>query len=408
MDRVDPGEVGLNADMLERMPRFFDSYLERRKLPCMAMLVARGGKVAHFSLNGSTEMGGPEAIAEDTIYRIYSMTKPITTVAAMMLFEEGKIRLDHEVYRYIPEFADVMVFDGGTAQAPELRKPDRPIMVEDLMIHTSGLSYGFLFQTAVDEYYRANGIDYAKFDGDLEAFCRKLATAPLVFSPGDRWNYSNATDVLGRVVEVASGMKLDEFFRKRIFEPLGMSDTGFHVPEDRIERLMACYVRNPQTGEVTLQDEKGAGSTYARPPNVFSGGGGLASTIPDYLKFCQMLLDGGESNGVRILSPKTLEFMQLNHLPDGRTIAQMGDKTFSEARMDGSGFGLGWAVTTDVVATQQPGSVGTYSWGGMASTFFWIDPAEDLIAIQATQLVPSGAYPIRPQMQQLVYAAIQG
>ena len=407
MERVDPGEVGLNADMLERMPRFFDGYLERRKLPCMAMLVARGGKVAHFSLNGATEMGGSEAIAEDTIYRFYSMTKPITTVAAMMLFEEGRLRLDHELYRYIPEFADVMVYDGGSVADMKLKKPDRPIMVHDLMIHTSGLTYAFLFQNAVDAYYRAEGIDYAKFDGDLEAFCKKLATAPLVFSPGQQWNYSNATDVLGRVVEVASGMKLDEFFRRRIFEPLGMADTGFHVPEDKLDRLMACYVRNPNTGEVTLQDKKGAGSTYARKPNVLSGGGGLASTIPDYLKFAQMLLEGGSANGVRFLSPKTLEFMQLNHLPGGKTIAEMGDKTFSEARMDGSGFGLGWAVTTDVVATQQPASLGTYSWGGMASTFFWIDPAEDLIAIQATQLVPSGAYPIRPQMQQLVYAAIE-
>lgn len=407
MDRVDPAEVGLNADALARMPRFFDSYLEKQKLPCMAMLVARGGKVAHLSLDGATEMGGSEAITEDTIYRIYSMTKPITTVAAMMLFEEGKLRLDHELYRYIPEFADVMVYDGGSAAAPELRKPDRPIMIEDLMIHTSGLTYAFLFQTDVDAYYRRNAIDYAKFDGDLAGFCSKLATAPLVFSPGEKWNYSNATDVLGRVVEVASGMSLDQFFRARIFGPLGMKDTGFHVPEDKIDRLMACYVRNAQTGEVTLQDKKGSGSTYATPPNVLSGGGGLASTLPDYLKFAQMLLDGGEANGVRILSPKTLEFMQLNHLPGGRTIAQMGDKTFSEARMDGSGFGLGWAVTTDVVATQQPGSIGTISWGGMASTFFWVDPAEDLVAIQATQLVPSGAYPIRPQMQQLVYAAIQ-
>ena len=190
------------------------------------------------------------AIAEDTIYRFYSMTKPITTVAAMMLFEEGRLRLDHELYRYIPEFADVMVYDGGSAKDMKLKKPDRPIMVHDLMIHTSGLTYAFLFQNVIDAHYRAEGIDYAKFDGDLEAFCKKLATAPLVFSPGQQWNYSNATDVLGRVVEVASGMKLDEFFRRRIFEPLGMADTDFHVPEDKLDRLMACYVRNPNTGEV--------------------------------------------------------------------------------------------------------------------------------------------------------------
>ena len=186
-----------------------------------------------------------------------------------------------------------------------------------------------------------------------------------------------------------------------------MNDTFFSVPEEKLERLMACYARHPLTGEITQVDGSGRASNYARKPNVLSGGGGLASTIGDYLKFCLMLANGGELNGVRILSPKTLEFMTLNHLPGGQTIRQMGDNTFSEARMDGSGFGLGWAVTTDVIATTQPGSVGTFSWGGMASTFFWIDPVEDLIAIQMNQLMPSGAYPIRPQLQQLVYAAIE-
>jgi CubicO group peptidase (beta-lactamase class C family) len=405
--QVDAAAAGMSAERLERIPAYFESYIKKQKLPCCAALVARGGQVAHLSFQGATEMGGAKPIGEDTIYRIYSMTKPVTSVAAMMLFEEGALRLDHEVHRYIPEFQDVMVLDGGTADAPKLRKPDRPMMVRDLFLHTSGLTYSFLQQGTADEIYRRRKIEHIGWQGDLKSFCSALAAAPLAFSPGDKWNYSNATDVLGRVVEVASGMSLDQFFQKRIFGPLGMKDTGFHVSEDKIERLMACYSRNPTTGVITQSDPAGKASSYAKPPNVLSGGGGLASTIGDYFRFCLMLLNGGELDGVRILSPKTLEFMTMNHLPGGKTLKDMGDKTFSESRMDGSGFGLGWAVTTDVVATTQPGSVGTFSWGGMASTFFWIDPVEDLIAIQMTQLMPSGAYPIRPQLQQLVYAAIE-
>ncbi len=403
IEKTAPASAGLNADRLARIPAYFDTYIEKGKLPCVAALVARGGQVAHLSFRGATEMGGSRPIDENTIYRIYSMTKPITSVAAMMLFEEGALRLDHEVFRYIPEFQDTMVL----GEDGKLVKPARAMTVRDLFTHTSGLSYSFLMQGAVDKYYRDNKLEYSQWKGDLASFCQALAKAPLVFSPGDRWNYSNSTDVLGRVVEVASGMSLDQFFQTRIFAPLGMKDTGFHVPADKIDRLMACYRRDPVSGVISLADPGGAASAYAKPPNVFSGGGGLASTIGDYLRFCLMLANGGELDGVRILSPKTLEFMTMNHLQGNKTLKDMGDKTFSESRMDGSGFGLGWAVTTDVVATTQPGSVGTYSWGGMASTFFWIDPVEDLIAIQMTQLMPSGAYPIRPQFQQLVYAAIE-
>ena len=407
IDVIDPAEAGLSAERLKRIPQYFDGYIEKRKLPCVAVLVARGGQVAHLSFQGSSEMGAGKPIGEDTIYRIYSMTKPVTSVAAMMLFEEGALRLDHEVFRYIPEFQDAMVFAGGTAEKPDLRKPDRPMTVRDLFLHTSGITYSFLQQGAPDAIYRARKIEHPSWKGDLKSFCEAIAQAPMAFSPGDRWNYSNSTDVLGRVVEVASGMSLDQFFKKKIFEPLGMKDTFFSVPEDKIDRLMACYARNPLTGEITQADAAGKASVYSRAPNVLSGGGGLASTIGDYFTFCKMLGNGGEIDGVRILSPKTLEFMTMNHLPGNKTLKDMGDRTFSESRMDGSGFGLGWAVTTDVVATTQPGSVGTFSWGGMASTFFWIDPVEDLITIQMTQLMPSGAYPIRPQLQQLVYAAIE-
>ena len=403
LDLIDPALAGLNADRLARIPQYFDTYIDKGRLPCVAALVARGGQVAHLSFRGATEMGGSRAIDADTIYRIYSMTKPITSVAAMMLFEEGALRLDHEVFRYIPEFQDTMVL----GEDGKLVKPARAMTVRDLFTHTSGLSYSFLMQGAVDKYYRDNKLEYSQWKGDLASFCQALAKAPLVFSPGDRWNYSNSTDVLGRVVEVASGMSLDQFFQTRIFGPLGMKDTGFHVPAESLDRLMACYRRDPVSGVISLADPGGAASAYAKPPNVFSGGGGLASTIGDYFRSCLMLANGGELDGVRLLSPKTLEFMTMNHLPDNKTLKDMGDKTFSESRMDGSGFGLGWAVTTDVVATTQPGSIGTFSWGGMASTFFWIDPVEDLIAIQMTQLMPSGAYPIRPQFQQLVYAAIE-
>ena len=403
LDLIDPALAGLNADRLARIPQYFDTYIDKGRLPCVAALVARGGQVAHLSFRGATEMGGSRAIDADTIYRIYSMTKPITSVAAMMLFEEGALRLDHEVFRYIPEFQDTMVL----GEDGKLVKPARAMTVRDLFTHTSGLSYSFLMQGAVDKYYRDNKLEYSQWKGDLASFCQALAKAPLVFSPGDRWNYSNSTDVLGRVVEVASGMSLDQFFQTRIFGPLGMKDTGFHVPAESLDRLMACYRRDPVSGVISLADPGGAASAYAKPPNVFSGGGGLASTIGDYFRFCLMLANGGELDGVRLLSPKTLEFMTMNHLPDNKTLKDMGDRTFSESRMDGSGFGLGWAVTTDVVATTQPGSIGTFSWGGMASTFFWIDPVEDLIAIQMTQLMPSGAYPIRPQFQQLVYAAIE-
>lgn len=407
VEPVRPETVGLSSSRLARIPDYFQTYLDRGKLPCVAALIARRGRIAHLSLQGSTELGGADPIRTDTIYRIYSMTKPVTSVAAMMLFEEGALRLDHELHRYIPEMADIRVWDGGTVEAPRTRPPARPILIRDLFLHTAGFSYAFLFQSEVDAYYRANGLDHSRHVGGLAQYCRDLARAPILFSPGERWNYSVAIDVLGRVVEIVSGMTLDRFFAERIFAPLGMTDTGFTVAPAQAPRLAACYARDPQTGAISQSDPRGAGSVYNRPPNLLSGGGGLVSTIGDYLRFCLMLSGGGRFNGVRLLSPKTLAFMRMNHLPGGSTIAQMGDRTFSETRMEGSGFGLGWAVTTDVIATTQPGSPGTFSWGGMASTFFWIDPVENLIAIQMTQLMPSGAYPIRPQLQQLVYAAIE-
>ncbi len=402
-----PEDVGLNSERLDFIPDYFDkAYLQTSKLPCMATMVSRNGQIVHEAYRGNTHLEGGSPISADTIFRIYSMTKPITSVAAMMLHDEGVIRLDHEISRYIPEFKDVGVWDGGDLKDYKTRKPDREMTVRDAFTHTTGLTYGFLFQHEVDALYRRE-MERAPKDITLEQFCTNLAGLPLVFSPGDQWNYGHSTDVLGRVVEVASGMTLDVFFRERIFKPLGMVDTDFFVPEDKLSRLMACYAKNPITGEVTLSDGAATESkAYKTQPSMLNAGGGLVSTLRDYHRFCLMLLQGGSLEGQRLLSPKTVEFMRMNHLPGGQTIKQMGDKTFSEARMEGNGFGLGGSTVVDVAETLTPGSIGTFSWGGLANTFFWIDPVEELIAIQATQMIPTGCYPIRPQFQQLVYAAI--
>ncbi len=403
---IDPAELGLSAERLGRIGDFFQTYLDEKKLPNITSLVSRHGEIAYFDHRGVMDWDSGRPVAADTIYRFYSMTKPVTAVAAMMMFEEGKLRLEHELSRYIPEFANVKVWDGGTAEAPALKDPDREITILDLFTHTSGVTYAFLFQHPVDQIYRnaAVGLPFET----LEQQAQRIATLPLVFSPGAGWNYGHSTDLLARVVEIVSGQTLDAFFKQRIFEPLGMMDTDFWVPEDKLDRLAACYQRNPQTGEITMADGAGAATLGLKQrPMLLNGGGGLVSTVPDYLKFCLMIAHGGELNGHRFLSPKTIEFMTRNHLPGGQTLKEMGDKTFSEARLEGNGFGLGWSVLQDSIAAMAPGSEGTFSWGGLANTFFWIDPEEELICIQATQMIPTGAYPIRPQFQQLVYAALE-
>ena len=407
MNKTSPADLALSATRLARIPEFFRPYIEAGKLPNMATLLSRGGEVAHLALQGGMEMGGAASITEDTIYRIYSMTKPITAVAAMMMFEEGKLRLEHPVSRYLPEYADVKVWDGGTADAPKLKDPERPMTVLDLFTHTSGITYGFLMQHEVDAIYRKELQGAEK--GTLRDMARRIAGLPLVFSPGERFNYGHSIDVLGAIVEEVSGQTLDVFFQERIFGPLGMVDTGFFVPEDKLARFPACYAKDAKTGDTVLYDGAGAASKmYTRQPSLLNAGGGLVSTLHDYHRFCLMLLGGGELDGARILSPKTIEFMTANHLPGGKTILDMGDKTFAEGRMHGNGFCLLGSVLQDLPAFGQPGAEGTFAWGGLASTYFWIDPVEQIIAIQMTQLVPSSTYPSRTQFQQLAYAAIEG
>ncbi len=403
---ISPADVGMNADRLAAIPDFFEAnYLKTGILPCMATLVSRNGQIVHEAYRGASAFEGGAPIAEDALFRIYSMTKPVTAVSAMMLFEEGHFRFDQPVSRFIPEFKEMDVWVSGDSAPFETRPAERQIRILDTFLHTTGLTYGFLFQHPIDAHYRQQEI--GTIDETLEEQCRRLATTPLLFSPGERWNYGHSTDVLGRIVEIISGQSLADFFQERIFEPLGMVDTSFWVPEAKQHRLPACYQKNPVTGEVTLQDGQGSTSHgYSSPMKLHNAGGGLVSSLRDYHRFCLMLLHGGSFNGARLLSPKTVEFMRQNHLPGGQSIKEFGDKTFSEARMEGNGFGLGGSVQISSVETLSPGSVGTYSWGGLANTFFWIDPEEELIGIQATQMIPSGCYPIRPQFQQLVYAAL--
>lgn len=405
-DLTDPNEVGLNPERLDAIPEFFGRhYLDTGKLPCMATMVSRGGEIAHESYIGTTELGGSEPVTASTIFRIYSMTKPVTTLAIMMLFEECRLRLDHPVSRYIPEYRDVKVWAGGTPEEPRLKDPEREMTILDLITHTAGLTYGFLHQDATDAIYRREKVGH--HSQTLQEMARQMASLPLAFSPGQEWRYSHSIDVLGAIVEIITGQPLDQFFRERIFLPLGMQDTDFWVPEDKQSRLMACYQKDAVTGETTLADPAGSASrAYAVRPVQLNGGGGLVSTLRDYHRFALMLMRGGTLDGARIISPKTWEFMRQNHLPGNQTMRGMGRSAFTEVMAEGVGFGLGGSVVTDIVRTGQPGSNGIFSWGGLASTFFWIDPAEELIAVQATQLMPSSTYPMRLQLQQLVYAAV--
>ena len=400
-------DVGLIPERLDAIPKYMQSYLDSGKLAGVSTLVSRRGEIAHFECIGVKDKDTKAPLTHDTIFRIYSMTKPITSLALMMLYEESKFQLNHPVSRYIPAFKKLKVWAGGNEKEYDTKPCERAMTIHDLLTHTSGLTYGFMQAHPVDAMYRAAGIDGANTVGmTLEEFTEKLADIPLLFSPGKEWSYSVATDVCGRLVEVLSGMPLDEFFSTRIFKPLGMIDTGFHVPAEKLPRFASNYFKNPVTHKEGLMDKGDATSTYAKPPSFLSGGGGLVSTMMDYWRFCQMLLNGGEFDGHRFVSRKTIDFMRMNHLPEDKTMAQMSSSAFSELASEGTGFGLGFAVTLDPAELQQIGSHGSYSWGGAASTYFWIDPEEDIVAILMTQLYPSSTYPLRPQLAQLVYAAI--
>ncbi len=404
-ETMTPMDAGFDPDRLARIAPFVDKhYISTGKLPNAQFLLARdGAEVLRFGL-GTARKDGP-ALANDTIFRIASMTKPVTSIAFMMLVEEGLVALDDPVTRVIPEFAGLGVYAGGGGDAPFLPvKPAPAMRMVDLLTHMSGLTYGLQNRTNVDAAYRKADLDMARKLPDNDAFVAALAGIPLEFAPGTSWNYSISTDVLGVVVARLSGMTLGEFFRTRIFEPLGMTDTGFDCPADQQHRLADAFAYVP--GKPPRLIDPGATSNMVRPAGFHSGGGGLLSTIDDYHKFCRMLVGRGAADDVRIVSPKTLDLMTRNHLPGGADLTQMSKSLFSEAYNAGAGFGLGFGVTIDPARTLIPGSTGEFYWGGMYSTAFFIDPLEGLHMVFMTQLMPSSAYPIRRQLKTLIYAAL--
>ena len=406
----------MSKDRLARIDRHLrERYIDPGRFPGTQLLVYRRGKLVHASSQGLADLERKVPVRDDTIFRIYSMTKPITSIAFMMLVEEGRVALDDPVHKYIPEWKNLGVFQAGIAPAFLTRPPSRPMLIVDLMRHTSGLTYGFQQRSNVDAAYREKKIGEVEKAGTLQSMIEELAQIPLEFSPGEAWNYSVSTDVIGYLIGLISGKPFEVFLKERIFDPLQMKDTDFFVPPEKASRLAACYSASPQgamtfhaterKGGLTLQDDPATSSFLSRP-SFISGGGGLCSTATDYLTFCRALLNRGELDGVRLVGPKTLALMTSNHLPDGRTLPEMSRSLFSEATYHGIGFGLGFSVTLDPARTLIPGSRGEYAWGGAATTSFWIDPAEELIAIFMTQVLPSTATPIRRELRTMIYSAI--
>jgi CubicO group peptidase (beta-lactamase class C family) len=395
MDTVTPEQVGMSSERLGRIRPFVERNIDEGKFAGIMTLIARQGKVAHFDCAGLMDKEAGKPMQADTLFRIYSMTKPITSLALMMLYEEGLVRLSDPVSRFIPAFKDLKVYSRPLPAGMELVNLQREIIVHDLFTHTSGLSYGFSEDTPVDGLYRK--IELLRPDRtSLKAFIDDLVTLPLVHQPGTVWRYSVATDVIGYLVEVISGIPLGQFFEERIFRPLGMVDTGFAVPPEKIKRLSTVYTPHPAGGLMPIDTP--ANTPFTNAERAQSGGGGLVSTISDYLRFAQMMLNGGELDGARLVSRKTVELMTLNHLPAHMLPFGAGN--------NGYGFGLGVSVVMDLGQYGNIGSVGSFEWGGAANTLFWVDPKEKLIGILMTQFMPAWHYPLADDFRVLTYQAI--
>ena len=425
IDLTSPDAVGLCADRLARIAAHFDRYVDDGRIPGYFVIVARRGQAAYLHQYGLRDVESRRPVEEDTIFRIYSMTKPITSVAVMMLYERGLLQLDDPASEYIPGFERLEVFESGDAEGYLTVPAEREMTIRDLLTHTSGLTYGHLHAHPVDAMYRARDL---LGDGmTLEDFVGRLSELPLLFSPGTRWNYSVATDVLGHIIEVIAGRSLARFFADEILAPLGMVDTGFSISPDQVNRFAANYERDDAGFRLIDSPRE---SAYLSEPKLCSGGGGLVSTASDYLCFSQMLLNKGVLEGARILGRKTVELMTSNHLPGKGDLSGMGYLLHSQTRAegvgmglgarhnlrraglgtqtrhDGVGFGLGGYVLLDPPGAQILGSPGEFGWGGAASTTFWIDPREEMTAIFLTQLMPSSSYPIRRELRVLANQAI--
>ncbi len=397
-----PESAGMCSTRLARLGDWMRRYVDQGKLPGMLTMVARNGDVVFLEAYGWRDVEAQAPVEIDTIFRIYSMTKPVTSVAVMMLHEEGHFQLDAPISDFLPEFAKMAVYVTG-AGAEMVTEPARsPITIRQLLTHTSGLTYGFIDDTPVGALYKKNRIDFARVGDTLAEVTGRLGRLPLISHPGRAWNYSVSTDVLARLVEVVSGRSFDRFLHERILDPLGMVDTGFRVPADKLDRFAALYYRG--TDGALRRTATMEGSRFAEPTTAFSGGGGLVSTVGDYYRFAELVRRKGALDGVRLLGRKTVEYMTANQLPGD--LAAMGQPTFSETSYAGIGFGLGFSVMIDPAKAEVIGSPGEHAWGGMASTAFWIDPVEHLTVILMTQLRPSRTYPLRRELRIQTYQAL--
>jgi len=397
-----PEDVGLSTTRLARIDAWRDGLVADGKVAGATTLVMRHGQVAHCASSGLAEVARGVAMTPATIHRIYSMTKPLTSVAIMMLYEEGRFQLDDPISRFLPYFANQRVCTGGARGKVDTVPAMRGITFRDLLTHTSGLTYGFMQATAVDAMYRDQGIDFGGAETSLGEVVKALAKLPLIAEPGTAWNYSVSTDVLGYLVEVLSGQPFPVFLKQRLIDPLGMVDTDFHVRGGQGARFAANYALGADRALKLIDDP--ATSRYLTPRKVHSGGGGLVSTAADYLRFCRMLLNKGALDGTRYLGRKTVELMMSNHLRGD--MAAMGQPRWSESTAEGIGFGLGFSVTLDPARAQILGTPGECAWGGAASTAFWVDPAEDIAVILLTQLMPSSTWPLRRELRVLSYQAV--
>jgi CubicO group peptidase (beta-lactamase class C family) len=403
---VEPEEVGFDPERLARLDAYLDGFVTNGRLKGSQLVITRGGRIAHVSARGHRDAEAGLAVEPDTIWRIYSMTKPITSVAAMMLYEEGALSLFDPVAKFIPSFGDLRVYRMGMAAAPVTVAAAEPMLVWHLLTHTSGLTYGFQSANPVDEAYRAAGffLDPPP-EHDLASACDVWAGLPLLFEPGSEWNYSVSTDVVGRIVEIVSGQSLDEFFAARIFGPLGMTDTGFAVSDADRPRMSALYAHDPET--TTTVPYPGVDVISAQRPKLLAGGHGLASTAADYHRFTQMLLRRGELDGVRLLAPRTVDLMTANHLPGNATLTECGRPLLDLVINEGYGFGLGLSPLVDPIAAKTLSVAGEYRWEGAAGTAFWVDPADEVTVLFFTQVL-FGSDDVWVGMRRLVYQALVG
>jgi CubicO group peptidase (beta-lactamase class C family) len=395
-----PEDVGLSSRGLANMSRHVQGYIDDGRLPGAITLVARHGKVVHFETYGQRDVEAQKAVEPDTIFRIFSMTKPIVSIALMTLYEEGRFQVDDPVSAYIPQFRGLQVTTGSGTRAPS-----REMTIADLLRHTSGLASRT--DSVLGKAYEDAGLISSSSDGTLAEAIEKIGQLPLKCDPGAQFNYGISTDVVGYLCEVFSGQRLDDFLRARVLEPLGMVDTDFYVKEPDLRRFAANY-KPGAAGEprIVLTDRPNGSSRYGSPRSYLSGAGGLVSTASDYARFCKMLAGRGQYEGERIIGPRTLEFMTLNHLPGGNDLAHMGSENAGESRREGVGFGLGFAVLLDAAVAGAVGTQGEYYWGGAASTAFWVSPAEELFVVFMTQLQPSSTYPIRRELRSIVYGSL--